>query len=204
MRFVFAVLRAIMGILTLVAVMATFIATAAKGPVNPFNFFGFFTIQSNIIIAIVLLMLAVDGFAKRRQSPLLLLTRASATTYIVIVGIVYNTLLTGLEGGVVLPWANTVVHVVLPIYALIDWVLFADRSPLPWRRFWIVVIYPIVWCVVVLIRGATDGWVPYPFLDPKLGYGVVFLYVVGIAVAVLAVGAAVWALSRVRILKPAS
>ena len=31
---------------------------------------------------------------------------------------VYNPLLTGLEGGVTLAWANDVLHVVIPIYAL--------------------------------------------------------------------------------------
>ena len=36
-----------------------------------------------------------------------------------------------------------------------------------------MLIYPLVWTVVVLIRGATDGWVPYPFLNPSQGYGVV-------------------------------
>lgn len=25
----------------------------------------------------------------------------------------------------------------------------------------------------MLVRGATDGWVPYPFLSPEQGYGVV-------------------------------
>lgn len=52
------------------------------------------------------------------------------------------------------------------------------------------------------IRGATDGWVPYPFLDPATGYGSVILYSVAILAAVLVVGAIVWALSRVRIIKP--
>jgi hypothetical protein len=203
MRFLFASLRFVMGVLALIAVLATFLASAAKSPINPFNFFGFFTIQGNIIMAVVLVMLAVDGFADRRQSPALQFVRASATAYMIIVGLVYNTLLTGVAGGVPLPWANTVLHVVLPIYALVDWLFFGDRATLPWRRFWIVVVYPLVWCAVVLIRGATDGWVPYPFLDPKQGYGIVLLYVLLIAVAILLVGAGVWALSRVRVLRVA-
>jgi hypothetical protein len=121
----------------------------------------------------------------------------------IIVGIVYNTLLVGLPGGVELAWANTILHVVLPIYVLLDWVLFADRGPVAWKRFWVVLIYPLVWLAVVLVRGATDGWVPYPFLNPKLGYGVVSLYVIGIAVGIAVFGAIVWAISRVRILNVA-
>jgi hypothetical protein len=132
----------------------------------------------------------------------LVLARACVTTYIVIVGLVYNTLLVGLPGGVELEWANFVLHVAMPIYAAIDWVFFGDRRRVAWKRFGIVLIYPLVWVAVVLARGATDGWVPYPFLSPTLGYGVVSLYVVGIAAAIAGVGAGVWWLSRIRILKP--
>jgi hypothetical protein len=199
---VFAALRGAMGVLALVAVVATFAASAAKAPINPFNFFGYFTIQTNIGLALVLIVLAVEGFTGRTPSPLLRLTSASFFAYMLVVGIVYNTLLIGMAGGVLLPWANTVLHVVLPIYALIDLVLFGDRDPLPWKRFAFVLIYPLVWTVVVLIRGATDGWVPYPFLGPSQGYGVVALFCVAIAIAFAAAGALAWWLSRVHILKP--
>jgi hypothetical protein len=89
-----------------------------------------------------------------------------------------------------------VLHVALPIYAALDWILIPDRKNVPWHRFWIVLVYPAVWLIVVLVRGATDGWVPYPFLDPGNGYGVVAGYAVGIAVAISAAGAAVWGVSR--------
>ncbi|MBC7591115.1 MAG: Pr6Pr family membrane protein [Salinibacterium sp.] len=83
-----------------------------------------------------------------------------------------------------------------------DWVLFADRKKLRYNKLWIVLIYPIVWLVVILIRGATDGWVPYPVLDPATGYGSVAAYSIAIAVFTVLFGLAVFALSRVRILKP--
>lgn len=198
----FAILRLVVGAAGFVAIIATLFDTASRVPINPFNFFGFFTTQSNILTAFVFVMLAVNAFAGRTASTALQFARASVTTYIVIVGIVYNTLLVGLEGGISLEWANTVLHVIIPLYAAIDWVFFGDRKPLPWNRIWVVLIYPLIWLVVVIVRGATDGWVPYPFLDPVQGYGVVALYAVGIAVAIGVVGAAVWALSRVRIITP--
>ena len=46
-------------------------------------------------------------------------------------GVVYNVLLAGLEGGVSLAWANSVSHIVLPLYAALDWVIFSDHSALP-------------------------------------------------------------------------
>lgn len=199
---VFATLRIVAGVLGLSAVMATFADTASRSPINPFNFFGFFTLQSNILTAVVLIMSAVMIFLGRTQSPALILARGCVATYIVIVGVVYNTLLVGLPGGVELPWANTVLHVVMPLYVAIDWVFFGDRPALQWNRFWVVLVYPVVWLVVVLVRGATDGWVPYPFLDPATGYASVALYCVGIAVGIGVFGVGAWAVSRVRILKP--
>lgn len=44
-------------------------------------------------------------------------------------------------------------------------------------------IYPLAWTVLTLIRGALDGWYPYPFLDPANGgYGAVVTTTVGIVV----------------------
>ena len=200
---VFAAVRVVMVLLVAVSIIATFLDTASRGTINPFNFFGFFTMQSNIFTAAVLLIAAVSTFSGRPpSSPGLVLARACATTYIIIVGIVYNLLLAGTEGGISLEWANGVLHVAFPIYAALDWILFADRGALPWKKLWIVLTYPIVWITVVIIRGATDGWVPYPFLDPAAGYGSVAVYSIVIFIATTAVGTLVFALSRVRIINP--
>jgi hypothetical protein len=186
---------------TLVAVFSTFADTAERGPVNPFNFFGYFTIQSNLLGAAVLGAAAVTTLVGRSQGVVLQLARASITTYLVVVALVYNTLLSGLAGGVELVWANTIMHVLFPLYCLLDWVIVPDRTPLPFRLLWVVELYPIVWCAVVLLRGATDGWVPYPFFDPSSGYGTVLLYVLGIALTFIAVGAIVFAASRLRLFR---
>lgn len=183
------------------AVIATLVDTATRATINPFNFFGYFTMQSNIIWFVVMAMAAVVVLRGKNQSELLLLARGCATTYMILVGAIYNTLLAGQEGGVALVWANSVLHIVLPIYAALDWIIFADRHPLAWKRLWVSLIYPMVWVVVVLIRGATDGWVPYPFLNPDTGYGLVFTYVLGIAVLTVVTAAIVWVLSRLQIVK---
>ncbi len=194
MRVVVVVLRTLAVVLTLAAVIATY-ATAAR-PVLPWNFFGFFTVQSNLIAVAALAGAAVAIARGRSFAPLF---RGAATAYVALTGIVYNTLLTGVTGGVALPWANVVLHSVIPAYAVLDWAVVRDRPPLAWRRLWVVVPYPVVWLVVVLVRGATDGWVPYPFLDPDQGYGVVAAYCAAITAVVLVLSSAVWGLSRVRL-----
>jgi hypothetical protein len=62
-------------------------------------------------------------------------------------------------------------------------------------------VYPAVWTIVILIRGATDGWVPYPFLDPAQGYGVVAIYCVGVGVSIGLLGVLVVGMSRLRLVK---
>jgi hypothetical protein len=187
--------------LGVLAVIATLADTASRVKINPFNFFGFFTMQSNIIWFVVMLITAVVVLRGIKKSELLILARGCATTYMILVGAIYNTLLAGQDGGVGLVWTNNVLHVVLPVYAALDWVIFADRRPLPWKRLWVSLVYPMVWVVVVLIRGATDGWVPYPFFNPDTGYGLVFAYVAGIAVLTVVTAAIVWALSRLQLVK---
>lgn len=196
-----ATLRLVVGFGGLTAIIATLLDTLSQTSINPFNFFGYFTMQTNILTVVMLVGTAVFGFAGRTQGRFWQLFRACITTYIVIVGIVYNALLTGTDGGISLAWANVVLHSVIPIYVALDWLLFGDRAALPWSRLWVVVVYPAIWLVVVLIRGATDGWVPYPFLDPALGYGVVAAYCVGIAIAIVLVGALSWWVSRLQLLR---
>ncbi len=191
------VLRGAIALLVIVVVVATLLAVASRSRMNPFNFFGFFTIQSNLILAAVYLLsaLAPRALAEPTRS----LVRAAATTYMVIVGIVYATLLAPSEeaGGVPLPWANVVLHVVTPVYGIVDWLLFRDRVRLRLDQLWVVLLYPAVWLVVVLLRGATDGWVPYPFLDPGEGYAAVVGYCVVILVAFVVVGGFVFWGSRI-------
>ena len=201
MNYFVAALRLAVALLGLVAIVSTFFDTATRATINPFNFFGYFTMQSNIILVVVLLLAALVSFSGQRQSRSLVLARGCAATYIVITGVVYNVLLAGLEGGVSLAWANTVLHVALPLYAALDWVIFNDRGPLPRNKIWISLIYPVVWIIVVIIRGATDGWVPYPFLDPAQGYGVVALYALAIAVATVVFAAIIWAVSRLQLVR---
>ena len=181
------------------AVIATFADTASRVQINPFNFFLFFTMQSNIIWFAVMVITSFVVLRGTRQSEVVLLARGCATTYMILVGAIYNTLLVGQEGGVALVWANSVLHIVLPIYAALDWIVFADRRPMAWRCLWVSLVYPMVWVIIVLIRGATDGWVPYPFFNPDTGYGLVFTYVVGIAVLTVITAAFVWVLSRLKL-----
>ncbi|MFD1720392.1 Pr6Pr family membrane protein [Amnibacterium endophyticum] len=182
-----AVVRTLLALLLLAAV--TWSAVTA----DPFvfvNFFGFFTIQSNLVGAAVLLAGAVRTARGTPLTTAWSAVRWIATTDLVIVGVVYWTLLAPLETPAgIASWTNLVLHGVGPAAMLLDWLLVRDRVRLPIRLLPLVLVYPIVWIAVVLVRGATDGWVPYPFLDPDQGYGVVWGWVAVIAGVFALVGA---------------
>lgn len=204
MKILFASLRSIAAAAIVVAIVAQFMRTASGTEVNPFNFFGYFTMQGNIIAAVAFALSAIFIFSKRAQPRWLSYLRALATVIMAIVGIVYNTLLAdaGLDGAFNVPWSNDILHIWIPIYAVADWVLFGDRIKLPFARLWVMLIYPVIWLVVILIRGATDGWVPYPFLDPASGYASVAVYCLIISAITILFGYGAYAVTRVKILKP--
>ncbi len=195
-----------MNSLRLIAVIAVAAAVlgqwlvSSKTPEYVFwNFFGYFTIQSNIVIGIAIALTLVAAARRKRNDLWTSGFRGAATVYIATTGVVYNTLLVGASVSNTVPWSNDLLHKWIPLYAVLDWLLFSDRTRLAMRHVWWFLIYPAVWLVVVLVRGATDGWVPYPFLNPSQGYGVVTLYCLGVAVFIGLMGILVVGMSRLRL-----
>ncbi|PVE97906.1 Pr6Pr family membrane protein [Microbacterium sp. TPD7012] len=183
------------------------------------NFFSFFTIESNVLAAVAL---ASGGiWALRQKDRTLVEPRwlavllVCASTYMIVTGVVYNTLLRGipLPQGATVPWSNEVLHVFVPIIMLIDVLVAPRRRALGWGAVGIAAIFPIVWVVYTLIRAnlviapATGNpyWYPYPFLDPHQpgGYGAVTLYVLLIAAIIIGAAAGVVWIGRKRGTRPA-
>lgn len=211
------ILRITAAVLILAAVVAQLARTTANAvengqhlPTVIWNFFSFFTVESNVFAAIVLVIAAIRGWTAReeRDPAWLAVALAAVSTFMIITGIVYNLLLRGIElpQGQTVPWSNEVLHVVGPLFLVLD-VLFAPRRRgLPWAAIGIVVMYPIVWAVYTLVRanlvtnpGTGDPWwYPYPFLNPHVqdGYGGVAIYIVGIAIAFAVVASGVVAIGR--------
>lgn len=180
------------------------------------NFFSFFTIESNLLTVVVMLIGAVLLVTRTDSDPQwFTVLRGSVVTYMGVTGIVYNLLLRNIElpQGATLPWSNEILHVVAPILVVLDWLFTPGRRPLPWRTLWVIVIFPIVWVIYTLIRGPLTPneltgdpfWYPYPFLNPNLsqnGYLSVAFYVILIALFICAVGAgAIWVSRRKAVTK---
>lgn len=149
---------------------------------KPANFFSFFTVESNIIAVVALLISAT--YAWRGQLPRWVhYLRGAATIYMTVTGITYSLLLRNVDVDTAVPWVNLVLHYIIPIVMIVDWLI--DLPPFRIRvgsaMIWLV--FPVAYLAYSLIRGPLVDWYPYPFLDPRPeGYVPVIITSVGIAI----------------------
>lgn len=172
------------------------------------NFFSYFTIESNLFAVAALVATGIWGSARRREEPpWMAVLVAAATTFMAITGLVYNLLLRGLVPSAV-PWANEILHLIGPLFLLVDLFFGPPRRRLPWPTVGTIIAFPIAWAAYTLIRGehvvspltGDPWWYPYPFLNHHLqgGYEVVIAYIIGIAAAFTLVAWGVVAVGRRR------
>ena len=192
--------RALGAALIVAALVANVVGHLQQGDFAFWDTLGYFSQQSNILA--VLLLLVVVRYTGKPRPLWLEYARASVTTYLVIVTVVFWTLLGGFEPGDPYRWSTLTMHGISCVIVLADWLLEGPRKAPPLRRAWVVLPYALVWLAVALIRGATDGWIPYPFMDPKDGYLPVAIVVGGIVVVGLAIGAVLFRLTRWRVVTP--
>lgn len=175
---IYKVLFASLGISAIVTEIAVL---ANRGSFAPLNFFSFFTVQSNLFAAAILLASALSI----KQ---LALWRGAATLYMVTTGIIFSVLLAGLDPAVLtaVPWDNVVLHYIMPIAVLVDWLIDPPKNHIPLKKALLWLLYPIVYVVYSLVRGHFVDWYPYPFLDPsENGYGGIAVTSIGIAAFVV-------------------
>lgn len=187
-----------LGLLALVALTAQFIYSARYHDLNPVNFFSYFTNLSNIIGGLIFVYTGL----RAASSVVVDILRGAATVYLATTGVVYNVLLTGADTlGLLIPWVNTVIHLVMPLAAVVDWLARPPTNRLRFGQTWVWLTFPAVYLVYTLIRGGVTGWYPYPFLNPAHvgGYGGVTAYCIGIFVFLLGIVYAVtWIGNRQR------
>ena len=168
-------------VLTLVAIAVQAADLQARGVLVPANFLSYFTIQSNLIAVAVFLI----GAARWRAapSPAWDLVRGAALLVMTVTLIVFALLLSGTDVDTALVWVDLVVHRVMPIALIIDWLIDPPSGRMSFRASLRWLVYPLAWVAYTLVRGALTGWYPYPFLDPQNGgYATVALYVVAILI----------------------
>lgn len=168
--------------LALAAIVAQLLDLRDHGVLDPVNFFSYFTIQSNLIGVVALLAADLAG---GRRSPGVDFFRGAATTYLAVTFVVFALLLADTDVDTALPWVDRVLHRVMPIVLMADW-LIDPPLPISFRRALWWIAYPGAWLAYTMIRGAIVDRYPYPFLDPgNGGYGLVALYSVAILIGMV-------------------
>lgn len=132
------------------------------------RFFSFFTILTNIMVALAFTAAIANKpsfFTKAK-------TLTAIAVYITIVGLTYNIILRGI-------WApqglqrivDEGLHVIVPLLFILYWFLFVPKEKLSWGNALTWLIYPGIYLVYIFIRGNFSNWYPYPFIDvATLGY----------------------------------
>jgi len=161
----------------LVALVAAAAVTADLFLGSPIRVLTYFTIQSNILLALVTIATARRAWTARR--PLSPLVTGAALLYITITGLVYHLILAhasspfAMTGGALTGWqavTNQILHTVTPIAAVLDWLLLTAPGRLHLRMAATWLLYPLTYLAVYLARGelilpGTPGRYLYTFLD---------------------------------------
>jgi len=163
-------------------------------PETIIRFFSYFTILTNILVAAYLTM----QHDKSR-------TAAAVLLYIVIVGLVYNIILRPLWNPQGLQkWVDESLHTFIPLLFLWYWFLFAPKQNLQWKNVGGWLLFPLIYLIVVMIRGSFSHFYPYPFLNAdEHGYTRVLLNCIILLIPFLLIGLAIVAIAK-RMSKPQS
>lgn len=161
-----------------------------------FDYFTYFTIWSNILVAVVSIML----FRRpERDSFVFRVLRLDSILMITVTGIIYNVVLAGsakLQGLEVV--SNLFDHMLTPLVSVLVWLFVGPRGWISWRVIAASLVLPIIWLVFALIRGAFIDAYPYGFLDvATYGYGAVLTNVLGVIAFAIVLCLILWGIDWV-------
>ncbi len=141
-------------------------------PETVVRYFSFFTILTNILVALSFSQLYSKGISA--SGPLLTRPKTLTATavYITIVGLIYNVILRFLWAPK--GWdrlADEMLHSVIPVFYALFWFFFVPKKDIQWKNIFPWLIYPLLYLGYTLFRGSFVNWYPYPFIDvAKIGY----------------------------------
>ncbi len=164
--------------------------SGAEAVEETIRFFGFFTILSNIFVALALTLPWLAPGSRLGRFFSQATVRTAIASYIIIAAIIYHSLLRQLWNPEGLQFlADTLEHDVMPALYLIDWLVFVPKGTLTPGSVPAWLTFPVVYAADQLIQGAGSDDYPYPFLDVgKLGYDRVLINMAGLVLVFAGLG----------------
>ena len=182
----FAVLLMLVGLVDLASIVYKFFAyrfeydpTFSPVDYGRIKYVMFFTVESNFLVSVYLILLALTVFGVKKLARLTFNPTVSCflTTYIIITGLVYCS---GIFLGMTEPskWdtfyhfvssGNQILHhMIVPPFMVLLYLLPPTNESFPKKRVWLVGIYPLVYSLFSIIRGAVSRlhFYPYPVYKP--------------------------------------
>jgi hypothetical protein len=151
-----------------------------------------FTYQANVLAAAYYSWTLLRPGADARVG-----IRGAVVMYVLIAGVIWNLFLTGHSMGYT-P-ANMLLHIVVPVLALTDWLLVGrDHAQVRWWQPVAWLAYPAAYLVLaLLVLNHVGRRAPYYFLDPAtIGIASVVTNVCVLACGALALGYALLIVNR--------
>jgi hypothetical protein len=144
------------------------------------QFFSYFTILSNMFVAVVFaidasLLLRRKVYSFRFDS-----IRGAAVFCIITTGLTYSLFLHGPGSHGQVPysigWVNEIFHHIVPLVAALDWLFFPPKNRMNWSTLFAWIGLTMIYAVLVELAGTMTHTYPYFFLNPELfrGYAGIF------------------------------
>ena len=158
------------GIIALVSVSIQFYLMienrVSSIPETIIRFFSFFTIVTNLIVGVYFTLLYFNykkNSTSLFQKPEIL---TAITVYITIVGLVYQFALRHLwEPEGLQKIIDESLHSIIPLLVIVYWYFYENKKSIQYKSCIQWLIYPMMYLVYILIRGAFSNFYPYPFVN---------------------------------------
>jgi hypothetical protein len=158
----------------------------------------YYTIQNNLLVAMSLtaiLLAPQSTWGKFFAKPSVI---TAIGVYITIVFLVYQLVLRGQHIQVGLfKLTDELLHTFNPPAFVLFWLIFMPTGKISWVKAINWLLYPLIYCFYILIRGYISGYYPYSFIDGnKLNPQQIFTNCVFLLFAFLAIGLLFIAIAR--------
>ncbi len=159
------------------------------------DYLSFFTIWSNIVVAIVA---GYFVYRPRAASPRFQTIWLSALLMISVTGLIYHFALADLvdtQGAAAV--SNACNHILTPLAFVLAWLIVGPRGWISAKLIMASFILPLSWILLTLTRGAIIDAYPYPFVNVvKLGYGPVLTNLAVILLVCCVLALLLWGIDK--------